>query len=256
MERYKTTIRSEEAQIKAVSNDYVKFLCLMHYMASLSGKSIVGVITNHGYLDGRLFRDLRRSWLASFKGIDIVNLHGSGRRGDAAADDENVFDILQGVCIAIARQSYSALSAQIRYSELLGSRVSKYKRLVQQSVGEGIFLGPETPLFLFARSAGAQSSLRTWPLSAIFGTGDPRKDRNRTYAGGFKTRQDRFTVGFDELTLRTRIAELADTTVTESQLREKYRLCSTAHFEFHRARQAALLGELQGSIRNVRYRPV
>ena len=255
MERYKTTIRSEEAQIKAVSNDYVKFLCLMHSLASLSGKSIVGVITGHGYLDGRLFRDLRRSWIASFNGIDIVNLHGSGRRGDAAVDDENVFDILQGVSIAIVRQSFSAQSARIRYSELLGSRVSKYKRLVQHSVDEGVVLGPETPLFLFSPSVATQSSLRTWPLSAIFGTGDPRKDRNRTYAGGFKTRQDKFTVGFDELTLRTRIAELADITVTESQLRKKYRLCSTAHFEFHKARQAAQLGELRRSICNVRYRP-
>ena len=203
MERYKASIRSEEAQIKAVSNDYVKFLCFIHYMAGLSVKSIIGVITSNGYLDGRLFRDLRKSWQTSFGGIDIVNLHGSGRRGDAASDDENVFDILQGVNIAIARQSFSVQSAHVRYFEMLGSRFSKYKRLSCESVGEGILLRLSPPLFLFVPSSTAQSSLRTWPLSAIFGSGDPRRDRNRTYAGGFKTRQDSFTVGFDERTLRT-----------------------------------------------------
>ena len=255
MERYKATIRSEEAQIKAVSNDYVKFLCFIHYMASLCAKSIIGVITSNGYLDGRLFRDLRKSWLRSFGGIDIVNLHGSGRRGDAAPDDENVFDILQGVCISIARQSFGVQSAQARYFEMLGSRFSKYQRLSRESVGEGILLGLSTPLFLFVPSSTAQFSLRTWPLSAVFGTDDPRRDRNRTYAGGFKTRQDRFTVGFDERTLRTRIAELANATVAESDLREKYRLCSTAHFEFQKARRAAQSGELGRSIRSVRYRP-
>ena len=255
MERYKATIRSEEAQIKSVSNDYVKFLCFIQYMASLCVKSIIGVITSNGYLDGRLFRDLRKSWLTSFGGVDIVNLHGSGRRGDAASDDENVFDILQGVCIAIARRSFSERSAQVRYFDLLGSRLSKYKRLSQGSVGEGILLGPSTPLFLFAPSSTAQFSLRTWPLSAIFGSDDPRRDRNRTYAGGFKTRQDRFTVGFDERTLRMRIAEMADATVPESRLREKYRLCSTTHFEFQRARGAAQSGTLGRSIRSVRYRP-
>ena len=255
MERYKVTIRSEEPQIKAVSNDYVKFLCFFHHMASLCGKSIIGVITSNGYVDGRLFRDLRKAWLTDFERLDIVNLHGSGRRGDAASDDENVFDILQGVCIAIARQSFSLRPLQARYFELLGSRFSKYKRLSEASVGEGISLELGTPLFLFTPSSTAPSPLRPWPLSAIFGTGDPKKDRNRTYAGGFKTRQDRFTVGFDERTLRTRIAELADATVTESQLREKYRLCSTAHFEFRRARRAAQSGELGRSIRNVRYRP-
>ena len=255
MERYKETIRSEEPQIKAVSNDYVKFLCFIQYTASLCVKSIIGVITSNGYVDGRLFRDLRRSWLTSFGRIDIVNLHGSGRRGDAASDDENVFDILQGVCIAIARQSFSTQSAQVRYFELHGSRLSKYKRLSRKSVGEGVLLDLNTPLSLFVPSSTAQSSLRTWPLPAIFGSDDRRRDRNRTYAGGFKTRQDSFTVGFDEHTLRTRIAELADATAGESRLRKKYRLCSTAHFEFQKAHRAAQSGELGRSIRSVRYRP-
>ena len=255
MQRYKVTIRSEEAQIKAVSNDYVKFLRFIHYLANLSEHSIVGVITSNGYLDGRLFRDLRKSWLTSFSRIDIVNLHGSVRRGDAVSGDENVFDIRQGVCVAIARQPFRVQPSWVRYFELLGSRSIKYKRLSQGGVGKGNLLDLRSPLFLFTPSVAAQSLLRTWPLPTIFGSGDLKKDRNKTYAGGFKSRQDRFTVGFDERTLQARISELADDSVAEARLRKKYRLCSTAHFQFQKARRAAQSGELGRSIRSVRYRP-
>jgi predicted helicase len=255
MKRYKTTIRSEEAQIKTVSNDYIKFLCFIHHTADLAEKSIVGVITSNGYLDGRLFRDLRNAWLASFKRTDVLNLHGSGRRGDAALEDENVFDILQGVCISIARRSSELQPQDVRYTEMLGRRAQKYERLSKECVINGILITPREPLFLFTPSVAAQTSVPTWSLSAIFGTGNPSKDRNKTYAGGFKTRQDSFTVAFDELTLRERIAEMADDSIVESQLREKYPLCSTAHFEFDKARRAAQSGALTRSIRRIRYRP-
>lgn len=254
MKRYKTTIRSEEAQIKAVSNDYVKFLCFMHKAADLAQRSIVAVITSNGYLDGRLFRDLRKAWLDSFRRIDVLNLHGSGRRGDAALDDENVFDILQGVCIAIARR-HCVLAKEIQYAELIGDRNQKYLQLISGATKEPVILEPREPLFLFTPSRATQASLATWSLSEIFGTGNPKQDRNKTYAGGFKTRQDSFTVAFDEKTLHQRIAELADGSIGEVQLREKYRLCSTAHFEFDKARGAAKAGTLLQSIRRVRYRP-
>ena len=255
MERYKTTIRSEEAQIKTVSNDYVKFLCLIQHTAELSGTSIIGVITSNGYLDGRLFRDMRRSWIGSYSLTNVLNLHGSGRRGDAADDDENVFEILQGVCIAIARRMPIQKTSEVRYSEMLGSSQSKCERLLNACAINGAALAVSEPLFLFVPSSKPQTIIHTRSLSSIFGTGDPTRDRNRTYAGGFKTRQDSFTVAFDERILRSRISELADNSISESSLREKYGLCSTAHFEFKKARRAAQDGSLESAIRRVKYRP-
>lgn len=255
MTLYKTTIRSEEAQIKSVSNDYIKFLCFIQHTVDIATKGTVGVITSNGYLDGRLFRDLRSAWIASFGRTDVLNLHGSGRRGDAAFQDENVFDILQGVGILIALKSYELRSHEVRYSEMLGPRNQKYDRLSRECVINGIPLSPHPPLFLFTPSTAAQTQVPTWPLSAIFGTGNPGKDRNKTYAGGFKTRQDSFTVAFDERTLRQRIAQLADNSISEAKLRKAYGLCSTAHFEFDKARIAAQSGALGRSIIRVRYRP-
>ena len=133
----------------------------------------------------------------------------------------------------------------------------KYKLLLEASSDTFDYteLQPREPLFLFTPARAHDSDLRVWPLSAVFGTGNPRQDRNKTYAGGFKTRQDSFTVAFDTSTLRSRITELADGALAEADLRQRYRLCSTAHFDFAKARQAAKSGQLDNAIRRMRYRP-
>ena len=256
MERYKGSIRTEEAQIKAVSNDYVKFLCYADDAVRRSGAGIFGMITGNGYLDGRLFRDMRSEWLRYFSSIDIVNLHGSLRRGDGSVEDENVFDIMQGVAIVIgSRSPFSADSCYLTHRDLQGTRRKKYLKLQSGSLGERNKLSPEKPLYLFVPSNQQEAALEDWSLSAAFGTGNPKTDRNVTYAGGFKTRQDSFTVGFEEAELVARIRELADNSISEATLRKKYRLCSTAHFEFPRAREAARAGRLESKIRWLRYRP-
>ena len=255
MEDYKTTIRNEEAQIKTVSNDYIKFMRMMHNHCERSKFAALGLITNNGYLDGRLFRDMRHSWNNCFKIIQVLNLHGSGRRGDAEASDENVFQILQGVAITLALCKGNSKPCEIDYSELIGPRLLKLNRLGSECLMRGNRLSPIEPLFLFTPSTANQTSVATWQLNEIFGTGNPSKDRNKTYAGGFKTRQDSFTVAFDESILESRIKELADPDITEESLREKYGLCSTAHFEFDKARLAASSGKLSKAIKRARYRP-
>jgi hypothetical protein len=256
MEHYKKTIRSQEAQIKAVSNDYVKFMRFCHYLADRVEAATIGLITGNGYLDGRLFRDMRGEWLESFEKSLILNLHGSGRRGDATYGDENVFDILQGVCINISKNLSSFSAPEVFYGEMIGLRKEKYLRLIGERTSCcSTLIHPSKPLFLFTPDNASKSTLHTWSLDKLFGTGNPTKDRNRTYAGGFKTRQDRFAVAFEKDTLKERIAELADSAISESVLRKKYSLCSTAHFVFEKARAAAKSGKLEKSILSVRYRP-
>ena len=259
MEQYKTTIRHEEAQIKTVSNDYVKFLRYAHHRAISSGHALIGFITNNGFLDGRLFRDLRKVWLEDFDRIAVLNLHGSGRRGDVEGVDENVFDILQGVSISLLVHSSinHGTTSEVWFGEMFGTRLSKYARLDRSNHMRlcSMKLHPRQPLYLFAPETHNTATCETWALPAIFGTGNPRQDRNVTYAGGFKTRQDRFTVALDERNLRERITELADALNSEEQLRTKYKLCTTSHFDFDRARRAAQSGALSDNIRFARYRP-
>jgi len=130
MEDYKRTVRAAETQIQALSDDYSKFLRLGHFNLQQAEVGILGFITNNGYLDGPLFRDMRHSMMTSFEAIRIVNLHGDSRKQFTPPDgmaDENVFDIQQGVAISIfwSTQQSSTVS-EVRYSEMWGSREERY----------------------------------------------------------------------------------------------------------------------------------
>ena len=258
MDRYKLTIRNEEAQIKSVSNDYVKFIRFAQHEIQKSGTGVLGLITANGYTDGRLFRDMRKSLLEQFSKVAILDLLGSGRRGDATDLDENVFDILQGVAICVCSQSSGSNDMSgVAAGKLQGNRAFKFESLLCLDMADLVVTQPvvQAPLFLFATSSDEVDQSKLWPINEVVGRGQGHADRNFSFAGGFKTRQDSFTVAYDEKQLKRRIAELGDESLTEATLRSKYSLCSTVHFDFEAARAAAKSGKLSKSIRKLRYRP-
>ncbi|MCD6455996.1 MAG: N-6 DNA methylase, partial [Methanophagales archaeon] len=103
MEDYKEDVRKER-NIQPLSDDYIKFIRFAHWKLDRAGKGILGFITNNSYLSGVIHRGMRNKLLASFDRIYILNLHGSSRIGEKTPEggkDENVFDIQQGVAIAL-----------------------------------------------------------------------------------------------------------------------------------------------------------
>jgi len=62
------------------------------------------MITNHSYLDNPTFRGMRQSLMKTFNEIYILNGHGNSLKKEKTPEggkDENVFNIMQGVAIAI-----------------------------------------------------------------------------------------------------------------------------------------------------------
>ncbi len=103
MKTYKEDIKSER-NIQPISDDYIKFIRFAHWKIEQAGKGILGFITNNSYLSGIIHRGMRRKLLDTFDEIYILNLHGSSRIGEKTPEggkDENVFDIQQGVAIAL-----------------------------------------------------------------------------------------------------------------------------------------------------------
>ena len=80
MGHYKTTVRGEERQIQRLSNDYVKFLRFGEWILAEAGAGCLGFITDRGYLDGILFRDMRAALQRGFQSAWIYDLHGVGMR--------------------------------------------------------------------------------------------------------------------------------------------------------------------------------
>lgn len=62
-------------------DDYVKFIRFAQWKMDNIDEGVVGIITNHTYIDNVTFRGMRQSLLNSFDQIYILDLHGSAKKG-------------------------------------------------------------------------------------------------------------------------------------------------------------------------------
>ena len=93
-----------ERNPKGLQDDYVKFIRFGQWRIDRTGSGILAFITNHGYLDNPTFRGMRQSLEKTFDEIYLMDLHGNSKKKEVAPDgspDKNVFDIQQGVAVAI-----------------------------------------------------------------------------------------------------------------------------------------------------------
>ena len=73
-----------ERNSKTLQADYVKFISMGTVdRIDKNGEGIIGYIVNNSFLDGPMFRGMRKSLLDSFNTIYLLNLHGSNRRTEA-----------------------------------------------------------------------------------------------------------------------------------------------------------------------------
>jgi type I restriction-modification system DNA methylase subunit len=87
-----------------LQDDYVKFIRFAQFKMELVDKGVVGIITNHAFLDNPTFRGMRQSLLQTFDKIYVLDLHGNSKKKETAPDgskDENVFDIEVGTAITL-----------------------------------------------------------------------------------------------------------------------------------------------------------
>jgi len=98
-----------EKNPKWLQDDYVKFIRWASWRIEQTGAGILAFITNHGYLDNPTFRGMRQELMKTFDDIYLIDLHGNAKKKEKCPDgskDENVFDIMQGVAIAIMVKDY------------------------------------------------------------------------------------------------------------------------------------------------------
>ncbi|MBT7693296.1 MAG: hypothetical protein HN750_14975 [Gemmatimonadales bacterium] len=91
------------------------------------GPGISAFITASSFLDGKSFAGMRQHLREHFDEILVIDLGGEGR---GARTEENVFDILTPVAIAIClRRAGHSTSCQARYVRIEGSREEKFAAL-------------------------------------------------------------------------------------------------------------------------------
>lgn len=217
-----------EKNPKGLQDDYVKFIRFAESKIAKQENGIIAIISNNGFIDNPTFRGMRWHLLNTFDKIYILDLHGNARKKEKALDgskDDNVFDIMQGVCISIfvktnnqnkptppiikadappliKWETYSnAPQCKVYHYDLYGKRKDKYDFLQSNGLDSIAWsvIAPKAPFYLFIPQ---NESLR-----AEYDKGISIKDIFKISNSGIKTSNDAVLIAPNEQILESQIKE-------------------------------------------------
>ncbi len=253
LDQYKHELNERKLNL---DDDYIKFIRFAHFVIETTGAGLVGFITNHTYLDGITHRRLRQCLLNVFSEMRFLDLHGSIKKAERCPDgseDKNVFDIQQGVAVALLLRGdalrHGSRNCLALHADLWGAREAKYAWLGQQSASSTGWheLLAEPDRFYFApKSTANQDEYQAFvSLRELF----------TEAATGFETARDHFAIAFSADELRTRLAALLSD-ASDTTIREDWSLDDKRDWQLTTARaRLHALGEPFASIRSCCYRP-
>jgi hypothetical protein len=249
-----------ERNPKWLQDDYVKFIRFAQWRIEQTGAGILAFITNHGYLDNPTFRGMRQQLARAFTDIFILDLHGSTKKKERCPDgseDENVFDIQQGVAIGIlVRHPGVRARGIVHHADLWGRRETpdtgegKSAWLSAHSVDTTSWqpLNPQPPLYAFAP--------QDLSLQGEYHLGSSIASVMPLGRVGPNSHRDHFAVGFDRGQVLDRLRELADRRAATEDLRRKYQIPDTSQWSLVTARdQIAAVPDLNTLVVKCLYRP-
>ena len=243
----------KEHNPKLLQDDYVKFLRFAQWKIHKAGKGIVGMITNHGYLNNVTFPGMRQSLMRTFNEIYILDLHGDSQNKGKAPDgskDENVFDITKGTAIAIFVKKPNTEGCIVYRRDIFGLREEKYQWLDENKLNIQDYerLTPVTPwYFLIKRNTKEIEHYNHWmSIPEIFPV-------NST---GIKTHRDDFVIAFNASEIENRLRQFKNMKFPKEFIQEAYSLKETASFNINNARKKVNIDlNLNERITQISYRP-
>ncbi len=223
-----------ERNSKLLQDDYVKFLRFSQWKIHKAGHGIVGMITNHSYLDNPTFRGMRQSLMNTFNEIYIIDLHGNGLKKETTPEggkDENVFDIRQGTAIAIFIKRKGAKSCKVVYRDIYGTREEKYDWLEKQEFKKKDYssLKPESPWYIFInRNEEGLKYFNSWPrITEIFPLN----------SSGIKTHRDQFVIAFKASELEQKVRQFSNLKFPDDFIKDAYGLDNSETWSISDARK-------------------
>ena len=234
-----------------LQDDYVKFIRFSQWKINQAGEGVLGFITNHSYLDNPTFRGMRQSLMSSFNEIYILDLHGNSLKKEKCPDgskDENVFDIQQGVAIAIfIKKKDVKKEYNVYYSDIWGLREEKYDRLLKNDLKTTDWekLSITSPYYFFVprEEKGREIYETYWKMTDIFPVNSV----------GFVTARDRFVIDFDRNTLRNRFLQFYNLSMPTDMIKKAFMIRNYRNFKIDKIRKERIFNET--SIIKCLYRP-
>ncbi len=242
-----------ERNSKWLQDDYVKFLRFAQWKIHKSGYGIVGMITSHSYLDNPTFRGMRQSLMKTFDEIYILDLHGNSLKRETAPDggkDENVFDIRQGVAIALFVRNKKAKKPKVFHLDLYGLRNEKYRVLDSSSFDKKNYseIKPVSPWYFFVprNISHIQHYLKWQRIDEIF-------PANVT---GIVTARDNLAVDIDRNSLRNKIMMFRNLNLSDDVIRTELKIKDNYQWKLAEQRkQFAETDEWEEYFSTILYRP-
>lgn len=250
-----------EKNPKWLQDDYVKFIRFAQWKIDQAGEGVLGFITNHSYLDNPTFRGMRRSLMQSFDEIYLLDLHGNSLKKEKCPDgskDENVFDIQQGVSIALFVKKKGVVlpsarndnKCKISHSELWGLREDKYNWLNKHDIKTTKWktIKAKSEFYLFIpRDEGLLKQYETYPrITDIFPVNSV----------GIVTSRDEFVIDFDKHALKRRFMQFRDKKMPDEIIRQTYKLNDKSNWKLKDARETIIKDEdWEQAITKILYRP-
>jgi len=192
-----------ERNPKWLQDDYVKFIRFAQNKISQTGEGVIGIITNHSFLDNPTFRGMRRSLMNTFDRIYFIDLHGNTKKNEKCPDgskDDNVFDIEQGVCISLFVKK-EGLKKGIYHTSFWGKRNEKYRQCYENSIKsiDWVELEPDQPFYLFIpqNTELREQYQKNFAIKEIF-------ELNNV---GIVTANDKILVSYNEIDLKKKVEE-------------------------------------------------
>ena len=224
-----------EAQTKWLLDDYVKFIRMAQEQVARTGSGVVAFVTNHGFLDNPTFRGMRESLTAAFDRLYLLDLHGNAKKKETppgGGRDENVFDIMQGVGLAVMvrlPEHEPGRPAQVWHADLWGARAEKYAALDAADVTTTAWtrIEPQTPAYLFRP---VDRRLRDeydegWSVTDVF----------PEHSAGIVTARDALTIHFTEDEAWETVERFAS--LSEDEARQEFGLKDSGSWKVARAQE-------------------
>lgn len=233
-----------EKNPKWLQDDYVKFIRFAQLKMDAVNEGVVGIITNHSYLDNPTFRGMRQSLTQTFNQIYILDLHGSTKPKELVPPDTenaNVFDIQKGVAIALFVKRPDA-PRTISYSEFWGTRLQKYQKAADAQFCRIDWqeVGHFPPYYMFRPldwtdwddyESGRQ----------IADSLSPSGEKSQIFALnvlGFQSHRDQFAISFDRPDIESRAKDMMGTSLSDDEIAEKYNVKGNRDWNIKSARES------------------
>ncbi len=234
-----------------LDDDFIKFIRFGQHRIDQTGAGILAVITSNTYLDGLTHRRMRESLLASFTDIYILDLHGNSKKKETAPDggkDDNVFDIQQGVAIAIFVKAPGRTGpATVHHADLCGRRAGKYAWLSEKSLDTTAWTTfcPQGEHFFFVPKdlKTGDEYLKWWSVKDIFPVSQ----------NGVKTDRDELFVDFDKSGLEARMRTFYSPAGIEPEFRQAFNVEDSSSYNLLERRKKTSFDA--ANIRPFLYRP-